>query len=75
MISRTSRGVPEWSGGEDLYMGSCHTVTGKFRGAYRYCTVATGGVPGVHREGPPLSEGLMGRMGQVREDTSLGAPL
>ena len=32
MRSRTSRGVPEWSGGEDLYVGSCHTVTGKVRG-------------------------------------------
>ena len=32
MRSRTSRGVPEWSGGEVLYMGSCHTVTGKVRG-------------------------------------------
>ena len=32
MRSRTSRGVPEGSGGEDLYMGSCHADTGKFRG-------------------------------------------
>ena len=32
MRSRTSRGVPEWSGGKDLYMGSCHTVAGKVRG-------------------------------------------
>ena len=32
MISRTSRGVAEWSGGKDLYMGSCHTDTGRFRG-------------------------------------------
>ena len=32
MRSRTSRGVPEWSEGEDLYVGSCHTVTGKVRG-------------------------------------------
>ena len=32
MRSRTSRGVPEWSGGKDLYMGSCHTDTGRFRG-------------------------------------------
>ena len=38
--------------GEDLYMGSCHTDTGKFRGHI-------GIVPG-----PPLSEGLMGRKGQ-----------
>src|SRR3990170_4414743 len=32
MRSQTSRGVPEWSGGEDLYMGSHHTVTGSVRG-------------------------------------------
>ena len=32
MRSRMLRGVPEWSGGEDLYMGSCHTDTRKFRG-------------------------------------------
>ena len=29
MRSRTSRGVPEWSGGKDLYMGSLVLVTGK----------------------------------------------
>ena len=28
MRSRTSRGVPEWSGGEELYMGSPVSVTG-----------------------------------------------
>ena len=32
MRSRTSRGVLEGSGGKDLYMGSCHADTGKFRG-------------------------------------------
>ena len=32
MRSRMSRGVLEWSGGEDLYMGSHHTVTGNIRG-------------------------------------------
>ena len=29
MRSRTSRGVPEWSGGKYLYMGSPVLVTGK----------------------------------------------
>ena len=29
MRSRMSRGVPEWSGGKDLYMGSPVLVTGK----------------------------------------------
>ena len=30
-------------------------------GVYQYCTGTTGGVPGVHRVGPPAPEGLMGR--------------
>ena len=29
MRSRTSRGVPKWSGGKDLYMGSLVLVAGK----------------------------------------------
>ena len=32
MRSRTSRGVPEWSGGEDLYMGSPISVAEKVSG-------------------------------------------
>ena len=32
MRSRTSRGVPEWSGSKDLYMGSPVLVTGKVSG-------------------------------------------
>ena len=32
MISQTSRGVPEWSRGKDLYMGSPVLVTGKVSG-------------------------------------------
>ena len=32
MRSRTSRGVPEWSGGEELYMGSLVSATGKVSG-------------------------------------------
>ena len=39
MRSRTSRGVPEWSGGEELYMGSPVSATGKVSGV-------TGIVPG-----------------------------
>ena len=39
MRSRTSRGVLEWSGGKDLYMGSPVLVTGKVSGAI-------GNVPG-----------------------------
>src|SRR3954471_21529041 len=33
MRSRTSRGVPEWSGGKDLYIGSPVSATGKVLGA------------------------------------------
>ena len=50
MRSRTSRGVPEWSGGKDFNMGSYHTVAGKVRGH-------TGIVPG-----PP--EGFRGSIGR-----------
>ena len=39
MTSRMSRGVPEWSGGKDLYMGSPVLVIGKVSGAI-------GNVPG-----------------------------
>ena len=51
MRSRTSRGVPEWSRGKDLYMGSHHTVTGIIQGV-------TGIVPG-----PP--KGFRGSTGRV----------
>ena len=33
MRSQTSRGVPEWFGGKDLYMGNPVLVTGKVSGA------------------------------------------
>ena len=49
MRSRTSRGVPEWSGGEELYIGSPVSATGKVLGV-------TGIVPG-----PP--EGSRGSTG------------
>ena len=45
MRSRTSRGVPEWSGGKDLYMGSPVLATGRVSGV-------TGNVPG-----PPEGSG------------------
>ena len=40
MRSQTSRGVPEWSGGEDLYIGSQVSAIGKVSGVI-------GIVPGV----------------------------
>ena len=49
MRPQMSRGVPEWSGGEDLYMGSHHTVTGSIRGLsvlYRDHRKGLGGPPG-----------------------------
>ena len=49
MRSRTSRGVPEWFGGEELYIGSPVSATGKVSGV-------TGIVPG-----PP--EGSQGSTG------------
>ena len=51
MRSRTSRGVPEWSGGKDLYMGSLILVAGKvshFIGIVPGVPKGTGGPPGVH---------------------------
>ena len=49
MRSRTSRGVPEWSGGKDLYMGSHVLVTGQVSGSpvlYRDHRKGPGGPPG-----------------------------
>ena len=45
MRSRTSRGVPEWSGGKDLYIGTM--------------VLATGSVPGITGSvlGPPEGSG------------------
>jgi hypothetical protein len=45
MRSRTSRGVPEWPGGKDLYMGSPVLVTGKVLG----CIGNVPGPPGGSR--------------------------
>ena len=62
MRSRTSRGVPEWSGGKDLYMGSPVLVAGKvshFIGIVPECRKGSGGPPG----GPPAPGGHMGCRG------------
>ena len=55
MRSRTSRGVPEWSGGKDLYMGSPVLVTGKVSGFI-------GSVPGPPKGsgGPPSGATRLG---------------
>ena len=51
MRSRTSRGVPEWSGGKDLYMGSPVSVTGKVSGAIANVPGPPGGSRGSTRWG------------------------
>ena len=61
MISQTSRGVPEWSGGKDLYMGSPVLVTAKVSGAI-------GNVPG-----PP--EGSGGPPGGATSPRGLRGPI
>ena len=66
MRSRTSRGVPEWSGGKDLYMGSPVLVTGKVSGSsvvYRECREGCRGPSGgVSR--PKGSHGLWEEINQ-----------
>ena len=51
MRSRTSRGVPEWSGGKDLYMGSPVLVTGKVSGVIGNVPGPPGGSRGSTRWG------------------------
>ena len=51
MRSRTSRGVPEWSGGKDLYMESCCSGSGKSSGFF-------GIVPGSFQKVPEDSGGF-----------------
>ena len=49
MRSRTSREVPEWSGGEELYIGSQVSAIGKVSGVismYRDHWKGLGGPPG-----------------------------
>ena len=41
MRSQTSREVPEWSGGKDLYMGSLVLVTGKVSGVIDFKKIPT----------------------------------
>ena len=51
MRSRTSRGVPEWSGGKDLYMGSPVLVTGKVSGVIGNVLGLPGGSQGSNKWG------------------------
>ena len=60
MRSRMSRGVPEWSGGEELYIGSPVSATGEVSGGTGIIPGPPKGSRGVHRVGPPIPEGPMG---------------
>ena len=62
MRSWTSRGVPEWSGGKDLYMGSLILVAGKVSHFIGIVPGVPKGVRGSTR-GPPASGGRMGCRG------------
>ena len=59
MRSRMSRGVPEWSGGKDLYMGSPILATGKCLGFFSI-------VPGSYRNPPGTIWALMGLSGKEK---------
>src|SRR3954464_3645830 len=74
MRSRTSREVPEWSGGKDLYMGSCCTDTGKSRGHIGIVP----GPPERHRgstlRGQPSRRASWATRGREPAPGGLGAP-
>ncbi|KAM3254239.1 hypothetical protein ACQJBY_048019 [Aegilops geniculata] len=74
MRSRTSREVPEWSGGKDLYMGSCCTDTGKSRGHIGIVP----GPPERHRgstlRGQPSRRASWATRGREPSPGGLGAP-
>ena len=75
MRSWSSRGVPEWSGGEDLYMGSCHTVTGKFRGHIGIVPGPPEGFRGSTGRGHPSRRASWAVGGREPAPGGLGAPL
>jgi len=63
MRSRTSRGVPEWSGGKELYIGSAISGIGTSFGVIGIVPGPPEGSRGVHRVGPPVPGGHMGCRG------------
>src|SRR3954467_54317 len=74
MRSWTSREVPEWSGGKDLYMGSCCTDTGKSWGHIGIVP----GPPERHRgstlRGQPSRRASWATRGREPAPGGLGAP-
>ena len=71
MRSRTSRGVPECSGGKDLYIGSPVSATGKVSGVTGIVPGPPEGSGGSTGRGP-LPEGLMGCMEKGTSPSGLG---
>ena len=63
MRSGMSRGVPEWSGGKDLYMGSPLLVAGKVSHFIGIVPGVPKGVRGSTGGGPPAPWGHMGCRG------------
>ena len=74
MRSRTSRGVPEWFGGKDLYMGSCQTDTGKFRGSIGNVPGPPEGFRGSTGRGHPSWWAIWAAWGREPAPGGLGAP-
>ena len=64
MRSRTSRGVPEWSGGKDLYMGSPVLVTGKVSGFIGNVPGPPGGSRGSTKWGHQPQEAAWAKCGR-----------
>ena len=74
MRSRTSRGVPEWSGGKDLYMGSPVLVTGKVSGAIGNVPGPPGGSRGSTRWGHRPQRAAWAKCGKGPAPRWAGAP-
>ena len=74
MRSRTSRGVPEWSGGKDLYMGSPVLVTGKVSGAIGNVPGPPGGSRGSTRWGHRPQRAAWAKCGKGPAPRWSGAP-
>ena len=58
MRSQMSRGVTEWFGGEDLYMGSSYSVIGRGSGGPPGGSTCPGGPYGLNMEGNQPLGGL-----------------
>ena len=74
MRSRTLRGVTEGSGGKDLYMGSCHADTGKFRGHIGIVPRPPERFRGSTGRGHPSRSATWDARGREPAPRGLGAP-